>query len=119
MIKGIGLDIVELDRVRDLLARKPKFASRILTPAEMEIFASLGERRRVEWFAGRFSAKEAFSKAVGTGIGKGLSFQDISIIQEKSGKPIILHPFSCEAHLSITHTNQYAAAQVILEDKSI
>ena len=118
MIKGIGLDIVELDRVRNLLARKPKFASRILTPEEMEIFASLGERRKIEWFAGRFSAKEAFSKAVGTGIGKGLSFQDISIIQEKSGKPIVRHPFAYTAHLSITHTSQYAAAQVILEDKT-
>ncbi len=119
MIIGIGLDIVELDRVRDLLARKPKFANRILTPEEMEIFEGLGERRRIEWFAGRFSAKEAFSKAVGTGIGKGLSFQDISIIQEKSGKPIVRHPFAHTVHLSITHTSQYAAAQIILEDKSI
>ncbi|MGM9931156.1 holo-ACP synthase [Pradoshia sp.] len=118
MIQGIGLDIVELDRVRDLLDRKPKFASRILTPEEMEIFESLGERRRIEWFAGRFSAKEAFSKAVGTGIGKELSFQDISIIQEKSGKPIIRHCLSYAVHLSITHTSEYAAAQVILEDRS-
>ena len=118
MIIGIGLDIVELDRIRDLLVRNPKFARRILTPQEMEVFASLGERRRIEWFAGRFSAKEAFSKAVGTGIGKELSFQDISIIQEKSGKPIIQHSFPYTAHISITHTTQYAAAQVILEDNS-
>lgn len=118
MIQGIGLDIVELDRVRDLLGRKPEFANRILTPEEMRIFESLGERRRIEWFAGRFSAKEAFSKAVGTGIGKELSFQDISIIQEKNGKPIIRHSLSFTVHLSITHTNEHAAAQVILEDRT-
>jgi holo-[acyl-carrier protein] synthase len=117
MIVGIGIDIIELERVRDILKRQPKFVDRILTEDEKEYYLSLGENRKIEWFAGRFSAKEAFSKANGTGIGGKLSFQDISIIPDKNGKPMIKHPLEVKAHLSITHTKQYAAAQVLLEKR--
>ena len=116
MIIGIGIDMIELERVRALLERQPKFVDRILTEDEKKYYWSLGESRKVEWFAGRFSAKEAFSKAYGTGIGEKLSFHDISILPDSSGKPMIQHPLDVKAHLSITHTTQYAAAQVILED---
>ena len=116
MIIGIGIDMIELERVRAILERQPKFIDRILTDDEKEYYRSLGESRKVEWFAGRFSAKEAFSKAYGTGIGEKLSFHDISIVPDSSGKPTIQHQLDVKAHLSITHTKHYAAAQVILEE---
>ena len=117
MIVGIGMDIIEIERVKNILERQPKFIDRILTEKEKEYYLSLEPHRKIEWFAGRFSAKEAFSKANGTGIGSQISFQDISVIPDKSGKPIIDHPLEVTAHLSITHTKQYAAAQVILEKR--
>ena len=117
MIIGVGIDMVELERVKVILERQPKFVDRILTKEEKEYFLSLSENRKIEWFAGRFSAKEAFSKAYGTGIGGKLSFQDISILPDGSGKPMIQHSLDIRAHLSITHTKHYAAAQVILEEQ--
>jgi holo-[acyl-carrier protein] synthase len=73
----------------------------------------------VEFLAGRFAVKEAYSKALGTGIGEEISFQDIEVINDERGKPIIhlLKEFSepSTIHVSITHSRQYAAAQVILE----
>lgn len=117
MIIGIGLDIIELERVKNILERQPKFVDRILTAAEKEYFLSLSEIRKIEWFAGRFSAKEAFSKAYGTGIGGKLAFRDISIMPGSNGKPVIQHPLEVKAYVSITHTKQYAAAQVILEEQ--
>ncbi|MBM7694586.1 holo-[acyl-carrier protein] synthase [Peribacillus deserti] len=116
MIKGIGLDLIELKRIRHLINRKPKFADRILTESEKDIYDSLGERRKIEFLAGRFSAKEAFAKANGTGIGSKLSFLDIEILKTQEGKPFIFRPYSQNVHLSITHTSEYAAAQVIIED---
>ena len=115
MIIGIGMDIVELERVKVILERQPKLLNRILTEEERDYFQSIGESRKNEWLAGRFAAKEAFSKAYGTGIGGKLSFQDISILPDENGKPVLQHPFKVSAHVSITHTKQYAAAQVILE----
>ncbi len=117
MIIGIGIDMIELERVRAILKRQPRFVDRILTEEEKKYYLLLSENRKIEWFAGRFSAKEAFSKAYGTGIGESLSFKDISIISDESGKPIIKHPLDVQAHLSITHTKQYAAAQVLLEKR--
>jgi holo-[acyl-carrier protein] synthase len=115
MIKGIGLDIVELKRIQALLERQPKFIERILTPAERQIYASRHGLRKVEYAAGRFAAKEAFAKARGTGIGRALSFQDVEIKSDISGKPYINKPGTKGVHLSITHTKEYAAAQVIIE----
>ncbi len=115
MIKGIGIDIIELSRVQEMIERHPKFAERILAEREKERFHDLSGRRQVEYLAGRFAAKEAFSKANGTGIGKELSFQDIEIENDKSGKPFFLKP-EVKAHLSISHSREYAVAQVIIED---
>ncbi|PLT27961.1 holo-ACP synthase [Peribacillus deserti] len=116
MIKGIGLDLIELKRIKSLADRQPKFADRILTRSEKEIYDSLGEKRKMEFLAGRFSAKEAFAKACGTGIGSQLSFLDIEILKTEQGKPFIAKPIGGNVHLSITHTSEYAAAQVIIED---
>lgn len=79
MIYGIGLDITELKRIAAMAARQKRFAERILTPGELDQYHELSEKRKIEFLAGRFAAKEAFSKAFGTGIGKQLSFQDIEI----------------------------------------
>lgn len=114
MIKGIGIDIIELSRIEDLLTKQSKLSDRILTSNEKDQFNALSPRRQVEFLAGRFSAKEAFSKATGTGIGKELSFTDIEIAADSLGKPFIVKP-EVKAHLSISHSRDYCVAQVIIE----
>lgn len=115
MIAGIGLDLVETARIEKLRTRQERFAARILTENELRHFDALPEKRKTEFLAGRFSAKEAFAKAIGTGIGKELSFLDIEIETDAKGKPFICRPADLRCHLSITHTKEYAAAQVIVE----
>jgi holo-[acyl-carrier protein] synthase len=115
MIKGIGIDIVELNRIEHLI-RNEKFKNRILTNNELLQFEKLSDKRKVEFLAGRFAAKEAFAKANGTGIGKDLSFQDIEIDTDQKGKPYIHKPFKNGVHLSISHSQTFAVAQVIIED---
>lgn len=115
MIKGIGLDVTELDRVATTNRRTSKFVERILTPREFDRWSSLNEHRQIEFLAGRFAAKEAFAKALGTGIGKECSFQDIEVLPNPNGKPMLYFKGQIvTGHVSITHTKQFAAAQVIL-----
>ena len=114
MIKGIGIDIIELTRIQIMLERGTKLIDRILTEEEKQKFKVLSERRQVEFLAGRFAAKEAFSKAFGTGIGKELSFQDIEIETDGSGKPFFRKP-EVHSHLSISHSREYAVAHVVIE----
>ena len=116
MIKGIGIDLIELERISALVQRQERFPDRILSRAEKIHFENLPAKRRVEFLAGRFAAKEAFAKAIGTGIGSQLSFQDIEIGKDSNGKPFIKRPENVNAHVSITHTKQYAAAQVVIEE---
>lgn len=116
MIKGIGIDIVELDRVRTIQKRQPKFSKRILTENEMKIFEVLSKSRQIEFLAGRFSAKEAYAKAKGTGLGESLSFLDIEILPDLLGKPEIKTKEKEIVHLSISHSREYAVAQVIIEE---
>lgn len=116
MIKGIGIDIVELDRIRAAIERNGRFAKRVLTEKEHAHFLKLSDHRQVEFLAGRFAAKEAFSKALGTGIGTRLSFQDIEILPNEDNKPIAVSTaFSGEIHVSISHSRDFAVAQIILE----
>lgn len=114
MIAGIGIDIIELDRVEKMLA-KPKFIDRILTENEQELFNKLTKRRQLEFLAGRFAAKEAYSKARGTGIGAEVSFHDIEILPDERGKPVLHSNDHDTVHLSISHSFSYAVAQVIIE----
>ena len=118
MIIGTGIDIIELSRIEKLMKRQPSFITRVLTPFEQDKFHTLNEKRKIEFLAGRFAAKEAYSKANGTGIGKDLSFQDIQINNEESGKPYIEKPNEHKVHLSISHSEHYAIAQVIIESLS-
>ncbi|QFT87350.1 Holo-[acyl-carrier-protein] synthase [Bacillus sp. THAF10] len=118
MIIGTGIDIVELSRIERLMNRQPNFIDRILTASEKEIFERLTGKRSVEYLAGRFAAKEAYSKANGTGIGKELSFHDMTIRTTDKGKPYFVQPNAHHVHLSISHSEHYAIAQVIIESLS-
>lgn len=115
MIKGIGLDLVELQRIERAMGRTEKFQQRILTERELAIFHTLSDPRKIEFLAGRFAAKEAYAKANGTGIGTGCELHQIEILKDDSGKPVLYFDGQlANAFVSITHTNQVAAAQVVL-----
>jgi holo-[acyl-carrier protein] synthase len=115
MIIGTGIDIIEIGRIKKLVEKQPRFPDRVLTEKEKEVFLSYNERRGMEYLAGRWAAKEAFSKARGTGIGKELSFLDIEIASDIHGRPIFTKPITEGVHLSISHSEEYAIAQVIIE----
>ena len=116
MIVGHGIDIEELASIQNAVEKREGFARRVLTDKEMERFSSLKGRRQVEYLAGRWSAKEAFSKAIGTGIGK-LGFQDLEVLNNERGAPYFSKsPFSGKVWLSISHTDQFVTASVILEE---
>lgn len=116
MIVGHGIDIEALASIQNAVKKRKGFAQRVLTDKEMERFSSLKGRRQVEYLAGRWSAKEAFSKAMGTGIGK-LGFQDLEILNNERGAPYFSKsPFSGKVWLSISHTDQFVTASVILEE---
>ena len=115
MILGIGLDLVELQRIEKALVRSRKFAERILTDRELALFDSLATQRQIEFLAGRFAAKEAYSKANGTGIGTGCELHQIEILKDDAGKPeLFFNGDRINGFVSITHTKTTAAAQVIL-----
>lgn len=117
MIKGIGLDIVEINRISKIMNRSDKLQRRILSERELHIFEQLSEHRKIEFLAGRFAAKEAYSKANGTGIREGCEFHQIEIINNEMGKPEIFFDGQVvKGFVSITHSREYAAAQVILMD---
>ncbi len=118
MITGIGLDIVEIERIQRLDAKSPKLRERVLTERELTEYALLSETRKIEFLAGRFAAKEAFGKALGTGIGASCSFQDIEIRKNENGKPCLFYQQQENGLVSITHTKEYAAAQVLLQSGS-
>lgn len=116
MISGIGIDIIELERIQQAVLRKKRFIDRILTNREKKVYHHFKkEQRKLEFLAGRFAAKEAFAKATGKGIGK-LSFQHIEILSETKGAPIIkVEGYDSETiFLSISHSKHYAVAQVII-----
>lgn len=88
MITGIGVDVCDISRVSGLMERKgDNFAKRILAPVEYEEFLLLNLASRPAFCAKRFAVKEAFSKAFGTGIGRGFGFHDIWIVHSEGGQP--------------------------------
>ena len=124
MIVGLGLDIAEVDRIEEAIARHgAPFLERLFTPAE----ASYCERHknRYERYAARFAAKEAAMKALGTGWSRGVRWRDIEVAREPGGKPT-LHLVGVARQiadqlgvkhisLTITHSGNLALAQVIFE----
>ena len=122
MIKGIGMDIVEIDRVAEAIQRQ-RFIDRVFTFEEQEYCDRRGTGRAAS-YAARFAAKEAVLKALGTGLSGEGTWLEVEVVKEKSGKPgIQLHGYfarlAMEAgvtgiYISLTHAKQYAAAQAIL-----
>ena len=88
MIKGVGTDILQISRMADALIRTPKLPQRILTAKEYDQFLASPEATR--FMAKRFAAKEAVVKALGTGIGRGVSWQHITIAKDDFGKPLVM-----------------------------
>ena len=124
MIVSIGIDIIEVGRVRETIARTPRFAERVFTEAERAYCEARGAAA-AQHYAARFAAKEAALKALQTGWSGGISWQDVEVSAKDSGAPVILfHGRAAElftacgatvAHISIAHTTEHAIAEVILE----
>lgn len=117
MIKGLGIDLTEINRVKEMAAKHPQSIKRILTPAEQKQYAQFTGQRAAEYVAGRWSLKESFAKAWGTGIGKQVGFQEIEIIDNDLGAPVVTKsPFDGQVHASVSHTGELVMTEIILED---
>jgi holo-[acyl-carrier protein] synthase len=124
MIVGTGIDIAEVPRIRHSIERfGERFLGRIFTAAERRYCDS--KANRVERYAARFAAKEAAMKALGTGWNHGVRWQDCEVVRKPGGRPtLVFHGKAGEfaaklgvknIALSLTHTEEQAMAQVILE----
>jgi holo-[acyl-carrier protein] synthase len=124
MIIGTGVDLAEVDRIREAVERYgDRFLNRVFTPAEVA-YASR-KANKYERFAARFAAKEAGMKAIGTGWRGGVRWQDFEVVNEPSGRPTLrFHGVAQQVaerlgvksvQLSLTHTSGLALAHVILE----
>src|ERR1044072_1237053 len=124
MIVAIGIDIIEVARVREVLARTPRFRERVFTAAERSYCDGRGVVA-AQHYAARFVAKEAAIKALQTGWRGGISWHDVEVASQESGAPYLVLRGEVEelfarsgankAHVSISHTTEHAIAQVILE----
>ena len=122
-IVGLGTDIIEIARIEHSLARSPRLVQRVLTESEQQILAAHGQPAR--YFAKRFAAKEEAAKALGTGIGRGISFQHFTVSNDPSGRPQLELTGPAKeladsmqvrsVWLSISDEQAYACATVILE----
>lgn len=117
-ILGVGTDIVEVERIKDVFDRQPAFAQRVFTQAELDY--CLGKESRYLHLAARFAAKEAVAKA----LGRSFSWQDVEIVSGAEGKPgVVLHGKAkgvardAGVHISISHTKNYATAVAIVEER--
>ncbi|WAC75009.1 holo-ACP synthase [Roseateles sp. SL47] len=130
MIYGIGTDICDIRRIRDTFERRgERFAAKVLGPHEMTVFQDRFARvpaRGIAYLATRFSAKEAFSKAIGLGMRMPMTWRDCEVVKAPSGKPDIrLHNalatwFEAKgltAHVTVTDETEYAAAFVVVETR--
>ena len=130
MIYGVGTDICDVRRIATTLARRgERFAEKVLGPHEIEVFRmrrAKVEARGVSYLATRFSAKEAFSKAIGLGMRMPMTWRDCEIVKAPSGKPQIrLHGALAawfdarrlQAHVSVTDETDYAASFVVVETR--
>ena len=124
MIFGTGLDIIEIDRIRNSLEKySERFEEKVFTRAEIEYCRAQADPAR--HFAGRFAVKEAVSKCLGTGISGGVAWKDIEVLQKESGQPILKlrqktkeifdHLKLSAIHISISHARDYAVANAIAE----
>jgi holo-[acyl-carrier protein] synthase len=122
LILGVGIDIVEIRRIKSAMEGNDRFLEKIFTAVELEYLKS--RNLRAEYVAGRFAAKEAVAKALGTGF-RGFDFKDIEIDRTTLGKPIVILKGKAKLiakkegqyniHLSISHGEDSAVAYAILE----
>jgi holo-[acyl-carrier protein] synthase len=128
MIYGIGTDVCDIRRIESTVQRRgERFAQRVLGPDELKVFHARRERaaaRGLRFLATRFSAKEAFSKAIGLGIRSPMTWRDCQVLNEPSGKPVVklsgpLAQWFAErglkAHVTVTDETDYAATFVVVE----
>lgn len=119
MITGIGIDIIEVERIKKLVDKNPRFLQKIFTT--QEILYCQEKKNKYQHFAARFAAKEAFFKA----LGKRIKWTDIGLINLSSGQPQLeirdtklKEKFSFDnIHVSVAHLKEYAVAVIILESK--
>jgi len=124
MIISIGIDIIEVARIREVLLRSPRFRERVFTAAECAYCDSRGAVA-AQHYAARFAAKEAALKALQTGWRDGIGWQDVEIGSHDSGAPFLIFHATVQelfeksgadsAHLSMSHTSEHAIAEVVLE----
>ena len=130
MIYGIGTDICDVRRIGAVLARRgDRFAERVLGAHEIEVFMARRAQRAergIRYLATRFSAKEAFSKAVGLGMRSPMTWRGCEIVKQRSGKPEIrlngaladwFAQRELQAHVSVTDEADYAASFVVVEHR--
>ncbi|MEE8162145.1 MAG: holo-ACP synthase [Acidobacteriota bacterium] len=126
MMVGIGIDIVEIHRIREALEGNQTLEKKVFT--DEEIGYCRQRKNKNQHFGGRFAAKEAALKALGTGWSQGIHWKDVEIIDGAQGRPtLVFHGTAKEVfeksgaqrtHLSITHSSEHAVAVVVLEAKS-
>lgn len=124
MILGIGVDVCEVARIRRAVERA-RFVERVFTAGE-RAYCEARKKGRCESYAARFAAKEAVMKALGTGWGEGVSWQDVEVVREADGAPVLrLHGAAAALartrrlrrwHVSLSHSAGVAMAWVIAED---
>jgi holo-[acyl-carrier protein] synthase len=123
VIVSIGIDIIEVARIREVLDRTPRFHERVFTEAERAYCDGRGAVA-AQHYAARFAAKEAALKALKTGWSGGITWQDVEVASEESGAPYIIfrgealklftESGATVAHLSMSHTTEHAIAEVVL-----
>ena len=124
MIFGVGTDLVEIGRIQKAIEKNPRFLQKVYTEEEIRYC----QRKKNPWqsFAARFAAKEAVSKALGTGLGK-IGLTDIEVQNQSTGQPqIVLHGTAQifaqthgikRVHISLSHSEVYAIATAIVEEE--
>ena len=123
MIFGVGIDSIEVKRIKKQIDCSNKFKEKVFTAKEIEYCES--KKNYAESYAARFAAKEAFLKAIGTGWSDGLQFKDIEILNDEKGRPkvylhgkakqIILDNELNNIQVSLSHLKEIASAIIILE----
>jgi holo-[acyl-carrier protein] synthase len=123
MIKGIGVDIIDIARIKEMVNKNRRFVQKIFSEYEIEYCES--KSKKEIHYAARFAAKEAFLKALGTGWRHGIKWTDMAVENDELGKPrikledkakdIFKEMNSQSISLSISHTKEYAVAFVVIE----
>ena len=131
MIFGIGTDLCDIRRIDAVLQRRgDRFAQRVLGPSELQVYAARRDRipsRGLRYLATRFSAKEAFSKAIGMGIRWPMSWRACEILNAASGQPVLhlsgelalwFEQRGLVGHVTLSDESDYAASFVVVETRS-